>query len=71
MALITPVMLDPQPQTMVIDSLVQQNESHTALHLEQPSALNHHPQETPVSAHLSIQETNLAENLTQNSVPKL
>ena len=30
----SPVMLDPQPQTMVIDSLVQQNESHTALHLE-------------------------------------
>lgn len=66
----SPVMLDPQPQTMVIDSLVQQNENHAALHLEQPSLLNHHPKDMPVSAHLSIQETNLAENLTQNSIPK-
>ncbi|MCY1212839.1 hypothetical protein D9M72_245880 [compost metagenome] len=66
----SPVMLDPQPQTMVIDSLVQQNESHAALHLEQPSTLNHHPEEMPVSAHLSTQETNLAENLTQQSIPQ-
>ena len=67
----SPVMLDPQPQTMVINSLIQQNESHAALHLEQPSVLlNHHPQEMPISAHLSTQETTLAEKLTQQSIPQ-
>lgn len=62
--------LDPSQQIIGIDSKVQHDELHAALHPERPSVYNDHPQETPVSVTLTAQENNLAEKLAKNSVPQ-
>ena len=62
--------LDSDQQIIAIDSKVQHDELHAALHPERPSICNDQSQETPVSATLTPQENKLAEKLPKNSVPQ-
>ncbi len=62
--------LDSQQQSIAMDSPVQQDEIHAAIHLELPQSLNDHQQEMPASVNLITQEIISAEKLTQKSVPQ-